>query len=95
MRSRVWSNGFCGEQSGAGRVFSEYFGFPELLLSLLNVHRVSADRQTEIHAAEPLIPDPSPFEVESAVTKLKRYKSPGCDQISAELIQAGGQILRS
>jgi hypothetical protein len=26
---------------------------------------------------------------------LKRYKSPGSDQIPAELIQAGGEILRS
>jgi hypothetical protein len=38
---------------------------------------------------------PSPFEVESAIAKLKRYKSPGSDQILAELIQAGGEILRS
>ncbi|PNF31288.1 hypothetical protein B7P43_G12666, partial [Cryptotermes secundus] len=62
---------------------------------LLNVHRVSDVRQTEIDTAEPLIPDPSPFEVESAIAKLKRYKSPGSDQIPAELIQAGGEILRS
>jgi hypothetical protein len=26
---------------------------------------------------------------------LKRFKSPGSDQIPAELIQAGGEILRS
>ncbi|PNF14323.1 hypothetical protein B7P43_G06024 [Cryptotermes secundus] len=44
---------------------------------LLNVHRVSDVRLTEIHTAEPLIPDPNPFEVESAIAKLKRYKSPG------------------
>ncbi|PNF20265.1 hypothetical protein B7P43_G15396 [Cryptotermes secundus] len=62
---------------------------------LLNVHRVSAVRQTEIHTAEPLVPDPSPFEVESAFAKLKRYKSPGSDQIPAELIQATGEILHS
>jgi hypothetical protein len=31
---------------------------------LLNVHRVSDVGQTEIHTAEPLVPDPSPFEVE-------------------------------
>ncbi|PNF22344.1 hypothetical protein B7P43_G18298 [Cryptotermes secundus] len=62
---------------------------------LLNVHRVSDVRQTGIDTAEPLIPDPSPFEVESAIAKLKRYKSPGSDQIPAELIQAGGEILRS
>ncbi|PNF38760.1 hypothetical protein B7P43_G14059 [Cryptotermes secundus] len=62
---------------------------------LLNVHRVNAVRQTEIHTAELLVPDPSPFEVESAIAKLKLYKSPGSDQIPAELVQAGGEILRS
>jgi hypothetical protein len=45
--------------------------------------------------AEPLIPDPSPFEVESAIAKLKRYKSPGNDQIPAELIQDRCVILCS
>jgi hypothetical protein len=28
--------------------------------------------------------------VEIAIVKLKKYKSPGSDQIPAELIQAGG-----
>jgi hypothetical protein len=35
------------------------------------------------------------FEVQVAIAKLKRYKSPGSDQIPAELIQVGGDILRS
>jgi hypothetical protein len=35
------------------------------------------------------------LEVEIAIAKLKRYKSPGSDQILAELIQAGSEILRS
>jgi hypothetical protein len=60
---------------------------------LLNVHRFSDVRQIEIHTAEPLLPDSSPLEVEIAIAKLKRYKSPGNDQISAELISAGGEIL--
>jgi hypothetical protein len=59
------------------------------------VHRVSDVWQIEIHTAEPLVPDPSPFEVEIAIENLKRYKSPGSDGIPAELIQAGGEILRS
>ncbi|PNF21232.1 hypothetical protein B7P43_G04189 [Cryptotermes secundus] len=42
----------------------------------VSVLRVSDVRQTEIHTDEPLVPDPSPFEVESAIAKLKRYKSP-------------------
>jgi hypothetical protein len=62
---------------------------------LLNVHRLSDVRQVEIHTAELLLSDPSPFEVKIAVAELKRYKSPGSDQIPAELIQAGGEILRS
>jgi hypothetical protein len=61
----------------------------------LNVHRVSDVRQIEIHTAESLVPDHSHFEVEIATAKLKKYKSPGSDQIPAELIQAGGEILRS
>jgi hypothetical protein len=61
----------------------------------LNVHRFSDVRQIEIHTAEPLVPDPSPFEVEIAVEKLRRYKSPGSDQSPAELIQAGSVILLS
>jgi hypothetical protein len=31
---------------------------------ILNVHRVSDVRQIKIHTAEPLVPDPRPFEVE-------------------------------
>jgi hypothetical protein len=33
--------------------------------------------------------------VEIAIAKLKKYKSPGSDQIPAELIQAGGEMLLS
>jgi hypothetical protein len=63
----------------------------------ITVHDSSAVtvRQIEIHTAEPLVPDPSPFEVENAIAKLKRFKSTGSDQIPAELIQAGGEILGS
>jgi hypothetical protein len=59
---------------------------------LLNVHNV---RQIEIHTAEILVPGLSRHEVEIAIAKLKKYKSPGSDQIPAELIQAGGEILLS
>jgi hypothetical protein len=61
----------------------------------LNVHRVSDVRQIEIYTAEPSVPDPSPFEVETAVSKLKKHKSTSSDQIPAELIQAGGETLQS
>jgi hypothetical protein len=39
--------------------------------------------------------EPSAFEVEMATEKPKRHKSRGTDQISAELIKAGGRIIRS
>jgi hypothetical protein len=45
------------------------------------------------HTAEPLEPEPSLVEVEIAIGKLKSYKSPGTDQIPAELIKAGGETL--
>jgi hypothetical protein len=56
----------------------------------LNVHRVSEVRQIEIHTAEP-----SHFEVVAAIAKLKKYTSPGIEQIPADLIQAGGETLQS
>jgi hypothetical protein len=55
---------------------------------LLNVQGPGSIRQTEIHTAEPFMPEPSAAEVEVAIRKLKRYKAPGSDQIPAELILA-------
>ena len=53
---------------------------------LLNVHEVKDVRQAEIQTVEPLVPEPSDFEVELSIEKLKNHKSPGIDQIPAELI---------
>jgi hypothetical protein len=61
----------------------------------LNVYGVNDVRQTEVHTAEPLMPEPSAFEVEMAIEKLKRHKSPDIDQIPAQIIKAGGRIIRS
>jgi hypothetical protein len=61
---------------------------------LLNVYNVSDVRQREAHTAEPLVPGPS-LEVEIAIAKLEKCKSPSSDQIPAELIQAGDKILLS
>jgi hypothetical protein len=41
------------------------------------------------------MPDPSAFQFETAIEKLKRHKSPGTDQIPVELIKAGGRTIRS
>jgi hypothetical protein len=62
---------------------------------VLNVHGVHDIRQMDMHVAEPLVPEPSLIKVEIATGKLKRYKSPGTDQILAKLIKAGGEILCS
>jgi hypothetical protein len=62
---------------------------------VLNIHGVHDVRQMDMHTAEPLVPEPSLVEVEIAIEKLKSYKSPGTDQIPAELIKAGGETLYS
>jgi hypothetical protein len=62
---------------------------------LLNVHRAGGVRQTEMHTAKPFVPEATASEVEVAVGKLKRFKSPGVNQIPDELIQAGGERLLS
>jgi len=50
---------------------------------------VSDFRQTEIPTAEPLLPEPSAFEIDMAIEMPKRHISPGTDRIPAEQIQAG------
>jgi hypothetical protein len=42
--------------------------------------------------AEPLVPEPSDFEVQTTIEKLKAYKS-SIDQVRAELIQTGRNTL--
>ena len=41
---------------------------------LSNIHGVDDVRQTEIDAAEPLVPEPSAFEIKLAIEKLKSKK---------------------
>ena len=57
------------------------------------VHGVNEVRQMEIHTAEPLVPELSAFEVELATEKIKSHKSPGIDQVLAELIKSGGRTV--
>ena len=42
---------------------------------VLNIHGVSDIRHTALHTAEPLVPEPSAFEVEMAIEKLKSKKT--------------------
>jgi hypothetical protein len=59
------------------------------------VHGVNDFRQTEIHTAEPPVPELRVFEFEMGVEKLKRHKSPCIDQIPAESIKARDRTFRS
>jgi hypothetical protein len=65
------------------------------LNQVLNIHGVHSVRQNDKQMAEPLVSEPSFIEMETAIGKLKSYKSPGTDQILAELIKVGGETLFS
>jgi hypothetical protein len=52
-------------------------------------------RQTGTYTAEPFLPETRVSEVDVAIGKLKRYKSPDVDQIPVEPIQAEGKTLHS
>jgi hypothetical protein len=41
------------------------------------------------------VPEPSAFEFEMTIEKLKKHKSPGIDQIPAQRIKAGGSTIFS
>ena len=41
------------------------------------------------------MPEPNTFEIEMAIEKLRRHKSPGIDKIPAEFIKAGDRTTRS
>jgi len=45
----------------------------ELFLPAIELHGVNDVRQTEIHPAEPLVPEPSASEFELAIEKLKSH----------------------
>jgi hypothetical protein len=62
---------------------------------LLNVHGDNDVRQAEIHTAEPLVSEPSAFEVEMATEMLKSHKSPGSDQLPAEQVKRGSGTICS
>jgi len=62
---------------------------------LLNIHGVNDVRQREIQTAELPVPEPSAFEVEKAIGKLKTHTSPGIYQITAEVFKAGGRTIHS
>jgi hypothetical protein len=48
-----------------------------------------------MHTVEPLVPEPSAFEVEIYIGKVKSHKSSGIDQIPAEFVKVEGRTIRS
>jgi len=60
---------------------------------ILNVHGINDIRQSEIHTAETLVPEPIASKFEFAIEKLKSHKSLCVDQIPAELVKAGGKTI--
>jgi hypothetical protein len=60
---------------------------------LFKVHGVKDVGQAEIHTPEQLIPEPSASEVELDINKLKSRKSPGINQIPAEMIKARSRTI--
>ena len=62
---------------------------------LLNVHGVNDVRQREVLTAEQPVSEPSTFDIELAIEKLKSHKSPSIDQIPTELIMAACRTICS
>jgi hypothetical protein len=62
---------------------------------LFVVHGVSNVRQTEIHTAETLVPEPSATEVEMTILNQKIHKSTVIDQNPTELITTGCRTICS
>ena len=77
--------------AGSYSIFARWMDY---FSQLLNVHGVHDVRQTETYTAEPLLLEPSAFEVYLAIEKLKSHKTPGIDQIPVELIKEGGRTIR-
>jgi hypothetical protein len=85
-RINIIKNGNGNLLADPQNVLNRWKNFFNQVLNICGVHNV---RQMNICTAKPLAPEPSLVKVEIAVGKLKSYKSPGTDQIPAELIKAG------
>jgi len=79
--------------TGSHSILAQWRNHSSQLLNILGVNDVR--QHTELHTVEQLVPEPSAFEVELAIEKLKSHKSPVIDQIPAELIKAGGKTVHS
>jgi hypothetical protein len=59
-----------------------------IFAQLLNEHEVNDVRQAA-HTAEPLVTEPSAFQVEMAIEKLRRHKPPDIDESRQNLLKQG------
>jgi len=59
----------------------------------LNVHWVNGVRQRELHTEEPQLLELSALYFTLHIEETNSHKSPGIDQIRAELIKAGGRTI--
>jgi hypothetical protein len=66
----------------------------ELFLPAVELQEDNGDRQAEINTAVPLVPEASAYEFQLTIENLSSYKSPGFDQIQAELINSWGKTIR-
>jgi len=66
----------------------------ELFLPAVELQEVNVNRQAEINTAVPLVPEASAYEFQMTIENLSSHKSPGIDQIPAELIKAEGKTIR-
>jgi len=62
---------------------------------LLSVHVVNDVRQREIQTAKLVVLEPSAFDIEMAIKKLKRRNSLDIDEIPAEMIKSGCRTIIS
>ena len=52
-------------------------------------------RQREIHTAKLVVLEPSAFDIEMSIEKLKGHKSPDIDKIPAEMVKSGRRTIIS
>jgi hypothetical protein len=87
-RTKLVKDEGCDLLSNPHKILSKWKNY---FCQLLIIHGAGGVRQTEMHTAEPYVPEPSASEVEVAIGKLKTYISLGVDQIPAELFRQEGK----
>jgi hypothetical protein len=80
-------------KNGKGNLVTDFhinsFRWRNHFSELFDIHGLNYVKQTYIHTAEQLVPNPSASEDEMVTEKIKRHKSPGADQIPTNFIIAG------